>query len=88
VGFWIRVGGRPILKTVKRSGSDSNAGCGAGFNMTHLVSSRCWCATTLSPGVEVRVFIDRRYLADGVDVTHCVLSATRELFCEDVGVVF
>jgi len=33
-GFWIRDGGRQVLKTSERSGSDNNAGCGAGYNAT------------------------------------------------------
>jgi len=33
-GFWIRDGGRQVFKTSERSGSDDNAGCGAGYNAT------------------------------------------------------
>jgi hypothetical protein len=39
-------------------------------------------------GVAVGVFIDRRCVADGVDVTRLVISATRELFSEDEGMEF
>jgi hypothetical protein len=42
----------------------------------------------LVPGVAVGVIIDRRCVADGVEVTRCVISATRELFSEDEGVDF
>jgi hypothetical protein len=40
----------------------------------------------LVPGVAVGVIIDSRCVADGVEVTRCVISATRELFSEDEGV--
>jgi hypothetical protein len=42
----------------------------------------------LVPGVAVGVFIDRRCVADEVEVTHRGISATRELFGEDEGVEF
>jgi hypothetical protein len=42
----------------------------------------------LVPGVAVGVIIDRRCVADGVEVTHCVISATRKLFSEDEEVEF
>ena len=42
----------------------------------------------LVPGVPVGVIIDHRCVADRVEVTHCVISATRELFSEDEGVEF
>jgi len=49
-GFWIRDGGRQVFKTIERSGSSSNAGCGAGYNATRWVclwgSAGCWCVTT------------------------------------------
>jgi len=45
-GFCIRDGGRQVFKTSERSGSDNNAGCGAGYNATCWGSSGCWCATT------------------------------------------
>jgi len=38
VSFWIRDGGRQVFKTTERSGSASNAGCGAGYNAEHSVS--------------------------------------------------
>jgi hypothetical protein len=34
----------------------------------------------LVPGVGVVVFIHRRCISDGLEVTHSVISATRELF--------
>ena len=34
-GFWIRDGGRQVIKTAMSRVSDSNAECGAGFNATH-----------------------------------------------------
>ena len=40
------------------------------------------------PGMAVGVLIDRRSVADGVEVTHSVISATRELFRKDDGVQF
>jgi len=40
------------------------------------------------PGVEVGVFIDLRCLADRVDVTHWLISATWQLFSQDEGVKF
>jgi len=49
-GFWIRDGGRQVVKTTERSGSASNAGCWAGYNATHCVclygSAGRWCVTT------------------------------------------
>jgi hypothetical protein len=42
----------------------------------------------LGPEVAVGVNIDRRCVVDGVEVTHCVISATRELFSKDKGVQF
>jgi hypothetical protein len=39
----------------------------------------------LVPSVAVGVIIHRRCIADGVEVTRCVLSAMRELFSEDEG---
>ena len=46
VGCWIRGAGRQVFKTAERSGSDSNAWSGAGYNATCWGSSGCWCATT------------------------------------------
>jgi len=40
------------------------------------------------PAMVVGVIIDRHCVADGVEVTHWVISATRELFSEDEGVEF
>ena len=31
IGIWIRDGGRQVFKTAEKSGSASNAGCGAGY---------------------------------------------------------
>jgi len=49
-GFWIRDGGRHVIKTAGMSRSASNDECRAGLNVTLWVclwgSSRCWCATT------------------------------------------
>jgi len=45
-GFWIRDWGTQVFKTSESSGSDNNAGCGAGYNATRWGSSGCWCATT------------------------------------------
>jgi len=42
----------------------------------------------LVPGVAVGVFIDRRCVADRVEVTRWLISATQELFSEDEGVEF
>jgi len=41
----------------------------------------------LVPGVAVGVIIDRRCVADGVELACWVISATPELFSEDEGVV-
>jgi len=40
----------------------------------------------LVPGLGVEVFIERRCVADRVEVTRCVISAMPELFSEDEGV--
>jgi len=49
-GVWIRDGGRQVFKTAERSGSESNAGCGAGYNNTRWVSlyssAGSWCVTS------------------------------------------
>ena len=91
-GFWIRDGGRQVIKTAGRSGRASNAWCGAGYNAAHWVclcgSSGCWYAPTAVPGVAVGVFIDCRWVADRVEARRWVISATRELFREDEGVQF
>jgi hypothetical protein len=42
----------------------------------------------LVPGMAVGVIFDRRCVADGLEVTRCVISATRELFSKDEGVEF
>jgi len=42
----------------------------------------------LVPGMAVGVIIDRHCVADGVEVTRSVISATQELFSEDEGVEF
>jgi hypothetical protein len=42
----------------------------------------------LVPGVAVGVITDSCCVADGMDVTRCVISATRELFSKDEGVEF
>jgi len=66
----------------------------AGVDTTWRVESVCMVLLgagvlrLLVPGVEVGVIIDRRCVADGVEVTRWVLSATRESFSEDGGVEF
>jgi hypothetical protein len=66
----------------------------AGLDTTRRVESVCMVPQgagvlrLLVPGVAVGVIIDHRCVADGVEVTHCVISATRELFSEDEGVEF
>jgi hypothetical protein len=42
----------------------------------------------LVPGGAVGEIIDSCCVADGVEITRCVISATRELFSEDEGVEF
>jgi len=66
----------------------------AGLDTTRHVESVCviplggGVLRLLVPGMAVGVIIDRRCVADGVEVTHSVISATRESFCEDEGVEF
>jgi len=66
----------------------------AGLDTTRRVESVCviplgaGVLRLLVPGVAVGVIIDRRCVADGVEVTRSVISATRELFSEDEGVEF
>ena len=66
----------------------------AGLDTTRRVESVCMVPLGASvlrllvPGVAVGVIIDSRCVADGVEVTRCVISATRELFSEDEGVEF
>jgi hypothetical protein len=63
-----------------------------GLDTTRRVESDCIVPLAacvlrlLLPGVVVGVIIDRRCVADRVEVAHCVISATRELFSEDEGV--
>jgi len=66
----------------------------AGLDTTQRVESVCMVPLgagvlqLLVPGLAVGVIIDSRCVADGVEVTRCVISATRELFSEDKGVEF
>jgi len=66
----------------------------AGLDTTWRIESVCviplgvHVLRLLVPGVAVGVIIDRRCVADRVEVTHWVISATRELFSEDAGVEF
>jgi uncharacterized protein (DUF2236 family) len=66
----------------------------AGLDTTLCVESGCviplgaGVLQLIVPGVVVGVLIDRCCVADGVEVTHSVVSATRELFSEDEGVEF
>jgi len=66
----------------------------AGLDTTRHVESVCviplgaGVLRLLVPGVAVGVIIDRRCVADRVEVTRSVISATRELFSEDEGVEF
>jgi len=66
----------------------------AGLDTTRRIESVCviplgpGVLRLLVPGVAVGVIIDRRCVADGVEVTRWVISATRELFSEDEGVEF
>jgi hypothetical protein len=66
----------------------------AGLDTTRRVESVCMVPLgagvlrLLVPGVAVGVIIVSRCVADGVEVTLCVISATRELFSEDEGVEF
>jgi len=50
VGCWIRDWGRQGFKLAEKRGSDTNAGCGAGYNSTQWVclwsSTGHWCAMT------------------------------------------
>jgi len=69
-GFCIRDGGRQVFETAKRSGSDSNAECGAGYNATFEVPPGAGVLRLLITGVAVGVCIERRCVADGVEVTN------------------
>jgi len=66
----------------------------AGLDTTRRIESVCMAPLgagvlrLLVPGVAVGVIIDSRYVADGVEVRHCVISATRELFSKDERVEF
>jgi hypothetical protein len=66
----------------------------AGLDTMRRVRSACMVLLgggvlrLLVPGVAVGVIIHHSCLGDGVDVTRCVISATRELFSEDEGVLF
>jgi len=66
----------------------------AGLGTTRRVESVCIVTLgggvlpLLVPGVAVGVFINSRCVGDGVEVTRCMISSTRELFNEDEGVEF
>jgi hypothetical protein len=66
----------------------------AGLDTTRRIESVCviplraGVLRLLAPGMAVGVIIDRRCVADGVEVTCSVISATRELFSQDQGVEF
>ena len=64
----------------------------AGLHTTRRVESGCIVRLGAGvlrlhvPGVAVGVIIERRCVADGVEVKQCVISGTSELFSEDEGV--
>ena len=66
----------------------------AGFDTTLFVESVCviplgaGVLRLIVSGVAVGVIIHRSCVVDGAEVTHSVLSATRELFSEDEAVEF
>jgi len=66
----------------------------AGLDTTRHIESVCMVPLgagvlrLLVPGVAVGVIIDSRCVADGVEATRCVISATREVFSEDEGLEF
>ena len=63
-----------------------------GLNTTRHIESVCMVPLAaavlrlLVPRMAVGVIIDSRCVADGVEVTRCVISAMREWFSEDEGV--
>jgi hypothetical protein len=65
-----------------------------GLDITRHVESVCMVLMPpgvlrlLVPGVAVGVIMDHHWVADGVEVTLCVISAMQELFSEDEGVEF
>jgi len=65
-----------------------------GLDTTRRVESVCMVPLgagvlwLLVPGMEVGVIIDRRSVANRVEVTRWVISATRELFSKDEGVEY
>jgi hypothetical protein len=65
-----------------------------GLDTTRHVESVCMVLVgggvlrLLVPSVAVGVMIDRRCEGNGVEVRHCVISGTRQLFSEDEGVEF
>jgi len=66
----------------------------AGLDTTQSVESVCevppraGVLQLLLPGMVVGVIIDRRCVLDRLEVTHRVISTTRELFSKDEGAVF
>jgi hypothetical protein len=66
----------------------------AGLDTTQSVESVCQVPTGASilqllvPCLAIGVFIDLCRVADGLEATHCVISAMQELFSEDTWVQF
>jgi hypothetical protein len=60
-----------------------------GLNTMGCIESRCEIPPGAGePRIAVGVFIDHRCVADGVELTHWVISATWEFFSKDNAVVF
>jgi hypothetical protein len=89
-GFGMGIGGysRPLRRVGVLAIPD------AGLNTMQCIKSVCVIVLgagvlrLLVPGMSVGVIIDYRCVADGVEVTHSRISATRELFSTDEGVEF
>ena len=69
-GFWIRDGGRKVFKTVRGVGVIAIPNAGLDTTRRVEVPPGAGVLRLLATGVAVGVLIDRRCVADGVEVRH------------------
>jgi len=87
-GFWTRDGGRQVSRPQRGVRVITMRDAGLDTKWRVEVPPGAAVLRLLVPSVAVGVFIDCRCVADGVEVTRWLISATRELFSEDERVEF